>query len=80
MYSIMTYMPREITPAIISALDDMPVIAITGMRQTGKSTFLQQQAELQGRKYITLDDFAQLAAARANPDGFIETDKPHHHR
>jgi predicted AAA+ superfamily ATPase len=72
----MTYMPREITPAIISALDDMPVIAITGMRQTGKSTFLQQQAELQGRKYITLDDFAQLAAARANPDGFIETDKP----
>lgn len=72
----MTYLPREITNSIISALDDMPVVAITGMRQTGKSTFLQQQAELQGRKYVTLDDFAQLAAARENPDGFIETDDP----
>jgi predicted AAA+ superfamily ATPase len=72
----MTYLPREITPSIISALDDMPVVAITGMRQTGKSTFLQQQAELQGREYITLDDFAQLAAARENPDGFIDTEKP----
>jgi hypothetical protein len=72
----MTYFPREITPSIISALDDMPVIVITGMKQTGKSTFLQQQAELQGRKYVTLDDFAQLAAARENPDGFVETNEP----
>lgn len=72
----MTYLPREITAPIINALDDMPVIAITGMRQTGKSTFLQKQAELQGRKYITLDDFSQLAAARENPDGFVETDEP----
>ncbi|MBI1920673.1 MAG: ATP-binding protein [Geobacter sp.] len=72
----MTYLSREITNSITSALDDMPVVAITGMRQTGKSTFLQQQAELQGRKYVTLDDFAQLAAARENPDGFIETDEP----
>lgn len=71
----MTYLPREITNSIVSALDDMPVVAITGMRQTGKSTFLQQQAELQGRKYVTLDDFAQLAAARENPDGFVETDE-----
>jgi len=72
----MTYLPREITNSITSALDDMPVVVLTGMRQTGKSTFLQQQAELHGRKYVTLDDFAQLAAARENPDGFIETDEP----
>lgn len=72
----MTYLAREISNSIISALDDMPVVVITGMRQTGKSTFLQQQAELQGRKYVTLDDFAQLAAARENPDGFIEADEP----
>lgn len=60
----------------MSALDDMPVVAITGMRQTGKSTFLQQQPELYGRRYITLDDFAHLAAARENPDGFVDTDEP----
>lgn len=72
----MTYLPREIIHSVLSALDDMPVVCITGMRQTGKSTFLQRQAELQGRKYITLDDFAQLAAARENPDNFIDTEKP----
>jgi len=72
----MTYLPREITNQLVSALDDMPVVAITGMRQTGKSTFLQEQAELKGRKYITLDDFAQFAAAKENPDKFVDTDEP----
>ena len=72
----MTYLQREIIHSMVSALDDMPVVCITGMRQTGKSTFLQRQAELRGRKYITLDDFAQLAAARENPDDFIDTDEP----
>jgi len=60
---IMTYLPREITKQVVNALEDMPVVALTGMRQTGKSTFLQEQPEFKGRKYITLDDFAQFAAA-----------------
>ncbi|MBV5330632.1 MAG: hypothetical protein JZU65_23880 [Chlorobium sp.] len=59
----MTYLPREITKQVVNALEDMPVVALTGMRQTGKSTFLQEQPEFKGRKYITLDDFAQFAAA-----------------
>lgn len=72
----MTYIPRELTAAVMNALEDMPVVAITGMRQTGKSTFLQEQGELRGRRYVTLDDFAQLAAARGDPDGFIEGETP----
>lgn len=72
----MTYLPREIAYQIVSALENMPVVVITGMRQTGKSTFLQEQTELRGRKYITLDDFAQLAAAKENPDTFVDTDEP----
>lgn len=71
----MTYISRDIANQVLSAIDDMPVVAITGMRQTGKSTFLQEQAELKGRKYITLDDFAQLAAAKENPDRFVDTDE-----
>jgi len=71
----MTYISRDIANQILSAIDDMPVVAITGMRQTGKSTFLQEQAELKGRRYITLDDFAQLAAAKENPDRFVDTDE-----
>jgi len=54
----------------------MPVVAITGMRQTGKSTFLREQPELKGRKYISHDDFAYPAAAKENPDQFVATDEP----
>jgi uncharacterized protein len=67
----MTYIKREIAASINAALQDMPVVVLTGMRQTGKSTFLQKESELKDRKYITLDDFAQLTAARENPDVFI---------
>jgi len=72
----MTYLPREITKQVVNALEDMPVVALTGMRQTGKSTFLQEQPEFKGRKYITLDDFAQFAAAKENPDKFVDSDEP----
>lgn len=72
----MTYLHREITKQVVNALEDMPVVALTGMRQTGKSTFLQEQPEFKGRKYITLDDFAQFAAAKENPDKFVDTDEP----
>jgi len=72
----MTYIPREIAGLIIAATADMPVVVITGMRQTGKSTFLQSQKEFRNWKYITLDDFNQLAAARENPDGFVASGEP----
>lgn len=72
----MTYRPRHIINQIVNALADMPVVALTGMRQTGKSTFLRQQAELQGRRYVTLDDFAQLAAAKEDPERFVATEEP----
>lgn len=72
----MTYIRREIADLILAASADMPVVVITGMRQTGKSTFLQSQKELGNWRYITLDDFNLLAAARENPDGFIGNGEP----
>jgi uncharacterized protein len=54
----------------------MPVIALTGMRQTGKGAFLQNQPELRNKRYVTLDDFSQLAAAKADPENFISGDEP----
>lgn len=74
--SIMTYLQREIAPTVDAALRAMPVVAITGMRQTGKSTFLQNQPELSGRRFVSLDDLSVLAAARENPDAFIAGDEP----
>src|SRR5438309_9331785 len=45
------------------------------MRQTGKSTLLTSTKGLSGRRYATLDDFAQLEAARADPEGFLDGDE-----
>ncbi len=70
----MTYLLRDIATAVLAALKEMPVVVLAGMRQTGKSTFLQNQPELSTRRYVTLDDFSQLAAAKADPDSFISGD------
>src|SRR5436190_8960164 len=67
---------RDLLPAIAAALADLPVVVVTGMRQTGKSTLLTTAPQLAGRRYVTLDDFAQLAAAREDPEGFLAGDEP----
>jgi predicted AAA+ superfamily ATPase len=67
------YVPRDLAPVILSALEEMPVVVVTGMRQTGKTTFLQNHPGLRERQYSTLDDFPQLEAARADPDRFVRT-------
>ena len=69
----MTYIPRDIAKSVLNAVGMMPIIVLTGMRQTGKSTFLQNQPELKKYRYVTLDSFAQLAAAKENPLAFVDT-------
>jgi len=67
------YFPRDIAPLIGEALKSMPVVVVTGMRQTGKSTMLKMDRSLEGRDHVSFDDFAQLAAAREDPDGFARS-------
>ncbi|MDF1527245.1 MAG: ATP-binding protein [bacterium] len=67
------YSPRDIAPLIGRALGSMPVVVVTGMRQTGKSTMLRMDRSLSEREYVSFDDFAQLAAAREDPDGFVRS-------
>jgi predicted AAA+ superfamily ATPase len=67
------YLGREITPRLLRAMRQLPVVVLSGLRQTGKSTLLQNEAGLaHGHVYRTLDDFATLAAARANPESLLE--------
>jgi predicted AAA+ superfamily ATPase len=48
----------------------MPAVVVTGARQTGKSTLVEQL--LPGRRrYVTLDDFDVLEAARRDPDALL---------
>lgn len=64
--------PRHATSDIVAGLDDTPVVWLQGARQTGKSTLAGIIAEQRKpTRYVTLDTAAALAAATADPDGFV---------
>lgn len=70
------YHVRDISAEVARALKSMPVTVVTGMRQTGKTTFLRSEPSLSDRTYISFDDFAQLEAAKSDPDGFLSQGSP----
>lgn len=65
---------RRITAKLIAALADTPVVVMNGPRQSGKSTVARQLVD-RGvlSDYVTFDSAADLAAAAADPDGFIRS-------
>lgn len=64
---------RHLAPHLLAALADTPVVFVQGPRQCGKTTLVRT---LSGRgydtEYLTLDDAVVLAAARNDPDGFVD--------
>ncbi len=65
------YIARRISSLLDKALRIMPVVAITGARQTGKSTLLQHEPLLKKWRYLTLDDSTVLAALKRDPMGVL---------
>jgi predicted AAA+ superfamily ATPase len=66
------FLPRELSHRLERALRQLPVVVVSGLRQTGKSTLLQSEPGFaRNHKYLTLDDFATLAAARSNPESLL---------
>src|SRR3990172_5467954 len=59
---------RLLRPRLMEALADTPVVLVHGPRQCGKTTLAQT---VKGYAYITFDDEVQLAAAKADPVGFV---------
>lgn len=59
---------RFARPRLLEALADTPVVLVHGPRQCGKTTLAQT---LTGYTYLTFDDAVQLAAAKADPVGFV---------
>src|SRR5439155_11172129 len=49
----------------------MPVVVVTGARQTGKTTLVREQAPSGERLYLTLDDLDVLGQAQAAPDDLV---------
>jgi predicted AAA+ superfamily ATPase len=70
------YFQRDLAQALLAALEDMPVVVLTGLRQAGKTTFLQRQSGFEERDFVTFDDYAQLVAAKSDPDRFIDREGP----
>ena len=71
-----TYHKRDLADAIARALESMPVVVITGMRQVGKSTLLLKDPRFSKRRYITMDDFSAIEAARRDPEGLLSQSGP----
>jgi predicted AAA+ superfamily ATPase len=63
---------RNLTPQILAALRDTPVVFLQGPRQSGKSTLVQTLRDGgHDADYFTLDESATLAAAQSDPEGFV---------
>lgn len=62
--------PRYAESLVRTALRDTRVVAISGPRQSGKTTLARRFAG-RGRTYLTLDSQPTLAAAKSDPVAFI---------
>ena len=63
---------RHITPRLLAALSDTPIVVLQGARQTGKSTLTQTlAASAHPASYLSFDNISVLAAAQHDPPGFL---------
>ncbi len=63
---------RNLSPSVVEALGDTPVVLLVGARQTGKSTLVRSlPGSHHTRRYLSLDDQGVLEAARSDPAGFL---------
>jgi predicted AAA+ superfamily ATPase len=63
--------PRFTLPRLTEALEDTPVVLLHGPRQCGKTTLARQVGDSAGYVYVSFDDGVALAAAQADPAGFV---------
>lgn len=70
------YIRREIYRSVAQALKSLPVVVITGMRQTGKTTFLCNDPLFKKYRYFSLDDFANLQTALSDQEALLSSDAP----
>jgi uncharacterized protein len=65
------YKKRYLGNTLKTIIKEIPVVVLTGARQVGKSTLLQNELSSANWKYITLDDFDIIDRAKEDPVGLI---------
>jgi len=69
------YYPRTLKKRWLALSEQFPVLLLTGPRQVGKTTFLQETAERK-RHYVSLDDPEVRLLAREDPVLFFQRHRP----
>lgn len=72
---VMQHKQRTLAKTIHQVSTTFPVLLLTGPRQVGKTTLLEDCAT-QGRHYVTLDDLEQRALAQTDPALFLQIHTP----
>ena len=68
----MSYIKRDMEKIVLELTKQYPAILITGPRQVGKTTMLQKLMAGTDRTYVSLDDLAARALAKADPAMFFQ--------
>ena len=68
-------LPRFVSRSLQDRLRVMPAVVVTGARQTGKSTLVQDLTPGE-RRYFSLDDLDVLDAARRDPQALVSGERP----
>jgi uncharacterized protein len=75
------YVKRQLATTLQKALQQFPAVLVTGPRQAGKTTFLQNESG-DGFAYASFDDPMERSFAVTDPMGFLnrmpESEKIHH--
>ncbi|MDR0303021.1 MAG: ATP-binding protein [Treponema sp.] len=72
----MAHLERTMQPVIEKASKGFRVVLLTGQRQVGKSTMLQDMSKGTPRKYMSLDNLDNRALAQNDPELFLLQNPP----
>ena len=73
----MNYITRTLQRKVLELSEEYAAILITGPRQVGKTTMLQELIKENGpREYVSLDDLTELSLAKRDPSLFFQIHKP----
>jgi hypothetical protein len=66
-------LPRLLEASLVDRLGRMPVVVLTGARQTGKTTLVQGFSGAASRHYETLDSLTTRDRALREPESLVAT-------